>query len=44
MPRQFFTAADIKQLASLQKSDFLLLSPDDVVTQEAVCKCLWMFY
>lgn len=35
MPRQFFTAADIKQLASLQKSDFLLLSPDDVVTQKA---------
>jgi ethanolamine utilization protein EutQ len=36
MPRQFFTAADIAQLARQQKSDFLLLSPDDVVTAEAV--------
>jgi ethanolamine utilization cobalamin adenosyltransferase len=36
MPRQFFTAADIAQLARQQKSDLLLLSPDDVVTHEAV--------
>jgi ethanolamine utilization protein EutQ len=36
MPRQFFTAADIAQLARQQKTDFLLLSPDDVVTHEAV--------
>ena len=36
MPRQFFTAADIAQLAHQQKTDFLLLSPDDVVTHEAV--------
>jgi ethanolamine utilization protein EutQ len=36
MPRQFFTAADIAQLARQQKSDFLLLGPDDVVTHEAV--------
>ena len=36
MPRQFFTAADIVQLARQQKTDFLLLSPDDVVTHEAV--------
>jgi ethanolamine utilization protein EutQ len=36
MPRQFFTAADIVQLARQQKSDLLLLSPDDVVTHEAV--------
>jgi ethanolamine utilization protein EutQ len=35
MPRQFFTAADIAQLARQQKTDFLLLSPDDVVTDEA---------
>jgi ethanolamine utilization protein EutQ len=36
MPRQFFTAADIAQLARQQKTDLLLLSPDDVVTHEAV--------
>lgn len=36
MPRQFFTAADIAQLARQQKSDLLLLSPEDVVTHEAV--------
>jgi ethanolamine utilization protein EutQ len=36
MPRQFFTAADIAQLACQQKTDLLLLSPDDVVTHEAV--------
>ena len=36
MPRQFFTAVDIAQLAHQQKTDFLLLSPDDVVTHEAV--------
>jgi hypothetical protein len=36
LPRQFFTAADIAQLARHQKTDLLLLSPDDVVTHEAV--------
>jgi ethanolamine utilization protein EutQ len=36
MPRQFFTATDIAQLARQQKSNLLLLSPDDVVTHEAV--------
>lgn len=35
MPRQFFTASDIYQLSREQRSDVLLLSPDDVITQEA---------
>jgi ethanolamine utilization protein EutQ len=35
MPRQFFTAEDIKQLASLKNSDLLVLGADDVITQEA---------
>ncbi|MCX6055555.1 MAG: cupin domain-containing protein [Chloroflexi bacterium] len=35
MPRQFFTARDIEQLARDQKSKILLISPDDVITQEA---------
>ncbi len=35
MPRQFFTAADIIQLARLRSSDVLVLSPEDIVTQEA---------
>ena len=35
MPRQFFTATDIMQLARQQKSNTLILSPDDVITQEA---------
>ena len=36
MSRHFFTAVDISQLAHQQKTDLLLLSPDDVVTHEAV--------
>ncbi len=36
MPRQLFTAADIRRVAREQKSDLLLLSPDDLVTPEAV--------
>lgn len=35
MAHQFFTAADIIQLAHLRKSNLLLLSPDDIVTSEA---------
>lgn len=35
MPHQFFTAADIIQLAHLRKTDVLILSPDDIVTSEA---------
>ena len=36
MPRQLFTAADIRRLEREQKSDLLFLSPDDLVTPEAV--------
>jgi ethanolamine utilization protein EutQ len=36
MPRQLFTAADIRRVAGEQKSDLLILSPDDLVTPEAV--------
>src|SRR5512147_2124313 len=36
MSRQFFTAADITHLAREQKSDLLLLGPEDVVTHEDV--------
>ena len=36
MPRQLFTAADIRRLGREQKSDLLFLSPDDLVTPEAV--------
>ena len=35
MPRQFFTAADIILLARQQNSNVLVLSPEDVITQEA---------
>lgn len=35
MPRQLFTAADIRRLAREQKSDLLYLSPDDILTPEA---------
>jgi ethanolamine utilization protein EutQ len=34
--RQLFTADDIRRLAYAQKSEFLLLGPDDLVTPEAV--------
>ncbi|MBK8794024.1 MAG: hypothetical protein IPN59_13075 [Holophaga sp.] len=36
MPRQLFIAADIRRLASEQKSKLLILSPEDIVTPEAV--------
>lgn len=36
MPRQLFTAADIRRVAREQKSDLLILSPDDLITPEAV--------
>ncbi len=36
MPRQLFVAADIRRLAREQKSDLLILSPEDIVTPEAV--------
>jgi ethanolamine utilization protein EutQ len=36
MTRQLFTAADIRRLACEQKSDLLILSPQDLVTPEAV--------
>jgi ethanolamine utilization protein EutQ len=35
MPHQFFTAADIIQLANLRKTDVLILGADDIVTSEA---------
>ncbi len=35
MPRQLFTAADIRRIAREQKSELLFLSPDDIVTPEA---------
>ena len=36
MPRQLFIAADIRRLATEQKADLLILSPEDIVTPEAV--------
>lgn len=36
MPRQLFTAADIRRLGREQKSDLLFLSSDDLVTPEAM--------
>src|SRR5512140_1951087 len=36
MPRQLFTAADIRRLALEQKSELLILGPVDIVTPEAV--------
>jgi ethanolamine utilization protein EutQ len=36
MPRQLFTAADIRYVAREQKSELLLLGPDDIITPEAV--------
>jgi ethanolamine utilization protein EutQ len=36
MPRQLFTAADIRCIAREHKSELLFLSPDDIVTPEAV--------
>lgn len=36
MPRQLFVAADIRRLAADQKADLLILSPEDIVTPEAV--------
>lgn len=35
MAHQFFTAADIIQLAHLRKTNVLMLAPDDIVTNEA---------
>ena len=35
MPRQLFTAADIRRLAREQKSDLLYLSPEDILTPAA---------
>ena len=35
MAHQFFTAADIIQLAHLRKTNVLMLAPDDIVTSEA---------
>jgi ethanolamine utilization protein EutQ len=36
MPRQLFTAADIRYVAREQKSELLMLGPDDIITPEAV--------
>jgi len=36
MPKQLFTATDIRRVAREQKSDLLIISPDDIVTPEAV--------
>ena len=36
MPKQLFTAADIRYVAREQKTDLLLLSLDDIITPEAV--------
>lgn len=36
MPKQLFTAADIRRIAREQKSELLMLSPDDLITPEAV--------
>jgi ethanolamine utilization protein EutQ len=36
MPKQLFTATDIRRVAREQKSDLLILNPDDLVTPEAV--------
>jgi ethanolamine utilization protein EutQ len=36
MPRQLFTAADIRRIAREQKYDLLVVSPDDIITPEAV--------
>ena len=35
MPKQLFTAADIRYVAREQKHDFLLLGSDDIITPEA---------
>lgn len=36
MPRELFTAADIRRVVREQQSDVLIISPDDIVTHEAV--------
>jgi ethanolamine utilization protein EutQ len=36
MARQLFTAADIRRIHSVQKSDVLLIGPADLITPEAV--------
>lgn len=36
MPKQLFTAADIQNIGLVQKSNFLLLGPNDIITPEAV--------
>ena len=35
MPRQLFTASDMRRLARNQKSDMLVVGPSDLVTPEA---------
>jgi ethanolamine utilization protein EutQ len=36
MPKQLFTAADIRYIARNQNHDLLILSPDDIITPEAI--------
>ena len=36
MPRQLFTAADIRRIAREHRSEVIILSPEDIVTPEAV--------
>jgi ethanolamine utilization protein EutQ len=36
MPKQLFTAADIRSIVQVKKSDLLMLSRDDIITPEAV--------
>jgi hypothetical protein len=36
MARQLFTAADIRRIARVHKSELLVLSPADLITPEAV--------
>ena len=36
MPRELFTAADIRRVVREQQSEVLIISPDDIVTHEAV--------
>ena len=36
MPKQLFTAADIRYVAREQKSELLMLGPDDIITPEAL--------
>jgi len=36
MPKQLFTASDIRNISSFQKSDLLFLGTDDIITPEAI--------